>query len=144
MLNCSCEMLNCSCEMLRCSCELLNCSCEMLNHSCDMMNCSCEMLITIGIWRRRPCHHETTKTTTTNHLPQHFRDGFFTLQSSLSLCLMTHVALREGCSSIKTATRYLKGAYRAVFSLLPPWSTGLFRTATDGLSTHRSIVSPIT
>jgi hypothetical protein len=25
---------------------------------------------------------------------------------------------------------YLQGAYRAMFSLLPPWSTGRFRTAT--------------
>jgi hypothetical protein len=27
-------------------------------------------------------------------------------------------------------TIYLKGAHQAMFSLLPPWSTGLFRTAT--------------
>jgi hypothetical protein len=59
---------------------------------------------------------------TTNHLPQHFRDFF--------VSLMMHGTARELFVHKNSDTIYLQGTYRAVFSLLPPWSTGLFGTAT--------------
>jgi hypothetical protein len=64
---------------------------------------------------------------TTNHLPQHFRDFF--------VSLMMHGTAREIFVHKNSDTIYLQGAHRAVFSLLTPWSTGLFGTATARLFT---------
>jgi hypothetical protein len=59
---------------------------------------------------------------TTNHLPQHFRDFF--------VSLIMHGTAIELFVHKNSDTIYLQGACRAAFSLLPPWSTGLFGTAT--------------
>jgi hypothetical protein len=43
---------------------------------------------------------------------------------------MMHGSARELFVHKNSDTIYLQGAHRAVFSLLTPWSTGLFGTAT--------------
>ncbi len=127
-LNCSCGTLNCSCETLCCSCETLCCSCETLCHSCDKLKYAVHAIT------RRPKRQQPT----TFHS---IFDTDFSHCSPLFLCCMRH---RE--RDIRLSKQRHDQSERCVSSRVFLAAAMVDRSLPhgDGLSTHRSIVSPIT
>jgi hypothetical protein len=138
-LNHSCETLNHSCEMLSCSCEMLHCSCETLHCSCETLNCSCDKLkhswrIDVHAIMRRPKRQQ----------PTNFHSIFETNFPRCSPLCLWCVWHRE--RDISPSKQRHDLSERCVSSRVFLAAAMVDRSLPhgDGLSSHRSIVSPIT